>query len=199
MKNIEESDNFMNVDRISTLIDGIFAIAMTILILSIEVPIISGPVSNKIIESSLNAIIFPFLSFFLSFILLAMFWTINHRNMQHIKRIDNVFLWINVVWLMFIVIVPFSSELSGMYSNFILPHLIFNLNMLAIAILLYLSIYYADNKGLISDTMENNKKKSIIRSSRFFILIAMLAVVLSFITPSGSGLIYLAVLFEKFF
>ena len=67
MKNIEESDNFMNVDRISTLIDGIFAIAMTILILSIEVPIISGPVSNKIIESSLNAIIFPFLSFFFKF------------------------------------------------------------------------------------------------------------------------------------
>jgi uncharacterized ion transporter superfamily protein YfcC len=71
--------------------------------------------------------------------------------------------------------------------------------MLAIAILLYLSIYYADNKGLISDAMEDKKKKSIIRSSRFFIVIAMLAVILSFIIPSGSGLIYLAVLFEKFF
>lgn len=196
MNNIEESGNFMSSDRMSTLIDGIFAIAMTLLILSIEVPRLSGQISDTLIQTSLYAIISPFTSFVLSFILLAMFWTINHTQMHYIEKVDKGFLWINIIWLLFIVMVPFSTEISGMYGKFIIPNLIFNLNLLAVAVLLYLSIYYADTRGLVSKSM-GKKKNRIKRSSQVFIIVCLVAVVLSFVAPSWSGMVYLAILIEK--
>lgn len=196
MNNIEESGNFMSSDRMSTLIDGIFAIAMTLLILSIEVPHLSGQISDTLIQTSLYAIISPFTSFVLSFILLAMFWTINHTQMHYIEKVDKGFLWINIIWLLFIVMVPFSTEISGMYGKFIIPNLIFNLNLLAVAVLLYLSIYYADTRGLVSKTM-GKKKNRIKRSSQVFIIVCLVAVVLSFVAPSWSSMVYLAILIEK--
>lgn len=196
MNNIEESGNFMSSDRMSTLIDGIFAIAMTLLILSIEVPRLSGQISDTLIQTSLYAIISPFTSFVLSFILLAMFWTINHTQMHYIEKVDKGFLWINIIWLLFIVMVPFSTEISGMYSKFIIPKLIFNLNLLAVAVLLYLSIYYADMKGLVSEKI-GEKKNSIKRSSLFFVIVCLVAILMSFIAPSWSSMVYLAILVEK--
>jgi uncharacterized membrane protein len=191
-----EDDGLMNPDRVSTLIDGIFAIAMTLLILSLEVPHISGQLSDALILSYLYNIVSPFTSFVLSFILLAMFWTINHSQMHYIKRVDKTYLWISIILLLFIVIVPFSTEISGMYGSYTIPQLIFNLNLLGVAILLYLSIYYSDKKMLIED-MNEDKKKTIKRSSAFFIIVALVAVVLSFIAPSWSTIVYMAIILEK--
>jgi len=196
MNNINESGNLMSSDRMSTLIDGIFAIAMTLLILSIEVPHLTGQLSDALIQNSLYAIISPFTSFVLSFILLAMFWSINHTQMHYIKKVDKGFLWINIIWLLFIVMVPFSTELSGMYGEFIIPNLIFNLNMLAVAILLYLSMYYANTKGLVSKTI-GEKEKRLKRSSRIFVIVCIVAIILSFLAPSWSGMVYLVILISK--
>jgi len=70
MNKAEENDGYMNPDRVSTLIDGIFAIAMTLLVLSLEVPHVSGQLSDALILSSLYKIVSPFTSFVLSFILI---------------------------------------------------------------------------------------------------------------------------------
>ncbi len=195
MNKVEE-DGFMNPDRVSTLIDGIFAIAMTLLILSLEVPHISGQLSDALILSYLYNIVSPFTSFVLSFILLAMFWTINHSQMHYIKRVDKTYLWISIILLLFIVIVPFSTEISGMYGSYTIPQLIFNLNLLGVAILLYLSIYYSDKKMLIED-MNEDKKKTIKNSCAFFIIVALVAVGLSFIAPSWCTIVYMAIILKK--
>jgi uncharacterized membrane protein len=110
--------------------------------------------------------------------------------------VDKTYLWISIILLLFIVIVPFSTEISGMYGSYTIPQLIFNLNLLGVAILLYLSIYYSDKKMLIED-MNEDKKKTIKRSSAFFIIVALVAVVLSFIAPSWSTIVYMAIILEK--
>ena len=92
--------------------------------------------------------------------------------------------------------VPFSTEISGMYGKFIIPNLIFNLNLLAVAVLLYLSIYYADTRGLVSENI-GEKKNRIKRSSLFFIIVCLVAIILSFVAPSWSGMVYLAILDRK--
>jgi uncharacterized membrane protein len=89
-----------------------------------------GPLSDAAVRSSLSNLAPKFFIFVFSFILLAVFWTIHHRTFNIIKRVDNTLLWINIIWLLFIVIVPFSETLTGEYGQFTTPHLIFNLNML---------------------------------------------------------------------
>ena len=198
MNNFEESDNFMTSNRMEALIDGIFAIAMTLLVLSIGVPHISGQISNVTIQQSLYTIISPFFSFVLSFILLAMFWVANHRQLHYIKHVDDVYLWINIIWLLFIVTVPFSTDLTGTYGGYAISQIIFNLNLLGIAFFLYLSWYYATKKGLVSKKINKQKSESIKRTCILFLGVSSIAIILSFLTPTWSGMIYLILLLEKF-
>lgn len=189
----------MTTDRLLAITDGIFAIAMTLIVLTIGVPPLSGPVSDVAIQKSLYDIAFPFFNFVLSFILLAMFWTANHKQLHYVKHVDNVFLWINIIWLLFIATVPLSTELSGAYHGYTTPQIIINLNLLGIAFLLYLSWYYATKKGLIDKETKETKIRSIKLTCLLFVGVALTATILSLITPEWSSTVYIALLvLERF-
>ncbi|MGZ7160427.1 MAG: TMEM175 family protein [Methanobacterium sp.] len=110
--------------RLETLADGIFAIAMTLLILSIELP-------NASLSSVLDFRVYilqlipQILIYFISFILLAIFW-LNHHLLFAIKKANLVLMWINIIWLMFIALVPFTTQLVTKgtvlpFSNYFRP------------------------------------------------------------------------------
>jgi len=108
-----DSERYLPTKRLETLVDGIFAIAMTLLVLGLAVPHINGPLSNMVVQNSFYSLLPNLFSFVLSFILLALFWNIHHRIFTQIKFINSTLLWINVVWLLFIVLVPFSASAIG--------------------------------------------------------------------------------------
>src|SRR5690606_1715973 len=117
-----------------TLADGIFAIAMTLLVLSIEVPTLpSGATALMISEYVFNTLIPQISIYVLSFALLAVFW-MNHHIFFVIKRTNTTLLWINIFWLMSIAIFPFSTSMMGKYGVFQLSQIIFDINMLIIGI-----------------------------------------------------------------
>jgi uncharacterized membrane protein len=182
----------MTTNRIEALTDGIFAIAMTLLVLALAVPDIIEPVSNPAILNSLYGLIPSFYTLVLSFVLLALFWNIHHRVFQRIIKVDNILLWINMIWLLFIVLVPFSASLSGKYGHFSIPHIVFNVNMLGISIFLTLNTFYAHRSDLIDDRVDPKDITMIKRDNILFILISLLALILSFIS-SYSGLVYLLI------
>jgi uncharacterized membrane protein len=189
----KEFSSWMTTNRIETLVDGVFAIAMTLLVLELAVPQIGGSLSDMAIQQALYGVLPKFLAFLLSFILLAVFWTINHRHFYQIKRVDSILLWINVIWLLFIVMVPFSESLTGEYGRFTTPHVIFNLNMLGISLFLFLNWYYASKKGFIDEKLDPARITSIKRINLAFILITLMALVLSFIIPGWSSMTYLLI------
>jgi len=93
----------MSKQRLETFVDGIFAIAMTLLVLALNIPIICGPLSNTAVEDALYRLLRSFLTLILIFILLALFWNIHHRVFQRIKEVDTILVWINMTWRLFIV------------------------------------------------------------------------------------------------
>ena len=180
----------MPTKRIEALVDGIFAIAMTILVLELTVPAISGQLSNTVVqEVLLNDILPRFYSVVLSFALLGVFWVIHHRIFQLIKRVDNNLLFINITWLLFIVLVPFTTTLIGDYG-FPISHAIFNLNMFGIALFLYLNWHYADRSALIHEKVDAAQVAITKRINLLFILLSLLAILLSFIIPHWCEVIY---------
>jgi hypothetical protein len=70
--------------------------------------------------------------------------------------------------------------------------------MLGVSFLLYLSVYYAYQKGLDRETIEEKKKNKLKQSCALFMVVSIIAVILSFITPQGSGLVYIILLIDKF-
>nr|WP_319373725.1 TMEM175 family protein [uncultured Methanobacterium sp.] len=189
----ESSSIFMDTKRLETLVDGIFAIAMTLLVLALAVPDITGPLSNAAVQNSLYSLIPSFYTLIMSFILLALFWSNHHRAFHKINEMNTPLLWINVIWLLFIVLVPFSASLTGKYGEFSISHIIFNLNMLGIALFLGFNWYYASRKKFIDEKVPPRDITVTIRTNVLFIVISLLALSLSFVLPRWSALVYLLI------
>ena len=191
MSEYEGPGLYMDTSRLETLVDGIFAIAMTLLVLGLAVPQINAPLSNMVVQTALYNLLPNFISLVISFILLAIFWKIHHRIFKQIKMMNGTLLWINVIWLLFIVLVPFSASLTGDYGQFPISNVIFNVNMLGIASLLYLNWHYATRSNFIHEKVNDAQITFTKRINLSFVILALLAIFLSFIIPQWSSIVYL--------
>ncbi len=125
--------------RLEAITDGIFAIVMTLLVIEIRVPEIHSSFSNGKLISELEHLIPLFLSFFLSFAVLVNYW-ISHNFLITImaKNVSRNLSYINFVFLSFVSLIPFSSHLLGAYPESGVAVSFYSLNVLIIAILIYL-------------------------------------------------------------
>lgn len=187
----------MNTKRIETLVDGIFAIAMTLLVLSLDVPQIPYPATNAQILNVLSGMAPQFLIFILSFLLLATFWRIHHSQFNLIKKTDQGLLWINVFWLLLVALVPFSTNLVGDYGYLTVSMVFFHVNLFLIGITFNWNWHHASEH----DLMEEKVDKNFVRSQKIVNLTlpvcALIAIGLAFITPEYSPMVYIATFFVK--
>jgi uncharacterized membrane protein len=187
----------MSTNRIETLVDGIFAISMTLLVLSLDVPVLSSTVTDITLQNYLWGLWPKFYIYALSFILLAVFWRINHEQFSRINKTDNTLVWINVIWLMFVALVPFSTSLVGDYGDMQSAAIFFNLNMLFIGLFSFFNWYYASSHDFIRLKLDKKTYRRMIRLNLIFPLMALIAIGLSFISPSWSTLTYMLILVLK--
>jgi uncharacterized membrane protein len=175
--------------RIETLTDGIFAIAMTLLVLGIQVPTLPGAVTPAEFRTHVISILPQIFTYIVSFILLAVFW-MNHHIFFIIKRANTTLLWINVFWLMSIAFVPFSTSMIGRYGQFQLSQLIFDLNIFIIGVLWYANWRYSSHKGFVDEKVMPYVNQ-ISRANLSLPVVAVIAIMASFISPIGSIFIFL--------
>ncbi|MGC9517286.1 MAG: TMEM175 family protein [Methanomicrobiales archaeon] len=188
---------WMTTKRIETLVDGIFAISMTLLVLNLDVPQITGVVTNSAIWDGLLALWPKLWTYGLSFVLLAIFWRVNHQQFHRIKKSDTALLWINVLWLMFVALVPFSTSLVGEYGEFTIAELFFQINFLMIGIFFNLNWRYAASRGLVDKSLTPERIEHIKKINYVLPIAALVAIVLTFIIPSYSSLAYFLTYFLK--
>lgn len=175
-------------NRIETLADGIFAIAMTLLVLGISVPNLPSSTDPQVFNAYIFSIIPEIFVYILSFILLAVFW-LNHHVFIVIKKSDITLLWINIFFLMSIAIVPFTTSLIGKYGQFHLSVLIFDLNMLVVGILFYSIFAYAARHDFIAESVKKNSTV-IQRSNLILPILASIAIIISFFNSIWSVFIF---------
>lgn len=102
-------------ERLEALTDGIFAIAMTILVLDLHLPEHVNPYHlNLFLESDVLHKIFIYMG---SFIILGTQWVA--MNFQHgfLAGVNRPYLWANILYLMIICIIPFSAKLLAAYPH----------------------------------------------------------------------------------
>lgn len=183
-------DIWETTSRIETLVDGIFAIAMTLLVLNIVVPQLASPVSNTAMQSTLIGMWSHFFAYGLSFILLAAFWRMNHRQFYAIKRTNTVLLQITIMWLLFVAFVPFSASLIAEYGNLQSAEIFFHVNMFLIGFFPALTWYYVARKKFVDTKLSSER---IIEIKKIYIILpflSLMAIGLTFISPSWSPMAY---------
>jgi uncharacterized membrane protein len=98
------------IGRILALSDGVFAIAVTLLVIEIAVP---GVASDDRLSRALLGLWPRYLAYLLSFLVIARFWVIHHQAFRLIARFDAALLWLNLLLLMFVAFLPFPTAVLG--------------------------------------------------------------------------------------
>jgi uncharacterized membrane protein len=105
------------LDRIVFFSDAVFAIAITLLVLNIEVPDIpQGRVAQEL-PGQLLALWPKYFSYFISFLVILSFWMAHHSIFSHVKDYDRSLMWLNSLFLMCVAFLPFPSALLGEYGE----------------------------------------------------------------------------------
>lgn len=185
-----ESQAWMTTRRIESLTDGVVAIALTLLVLNLEVPKV--PVKYSSLVKALIKLSPQLYDYAIAFLVLSSFWAAHHRQFFVYKRADNGLLWINVLDLMLIALIPFTVSLMGEFRSLQPAALAFELNILLIGLVKYWQWSYATKDRRLVDTDFSDKE--IERGRRINMVspaISLAAIAISFISPSYSTTIYL--------
>lgn len=121
--------------RIEALTDGIYAVAMTLLVIDLKVPDPHALASVDDLEPALAALLPKAGSWIISFFVLAMFWMGHHRLFQHVRVVDRSLLWRNLQQLMLVSLLPFSASLLGEYATTRVAQYVYNANMIGLSLL----------------------------------------------------------------
>ena len=182
---------WLTKDRLETLVDGIFAIAMTLLVLNIKLPVMTDEEAKANLASALSRLTPHLFAFAMSFLLLAVFWMVHHRQFHSIAKIDGPFIWLNILMLGLIVLVPFTTSLVGEYEKNLLSVVLFEANLLAIGLSIWAYWWYAskNHRLLVPDVTEKQIRYGL-RRSMVLPVASVIAIGLAFITPRYSTTAY---------
>ncbi|MCX6009650.1 MAG: TMEM175 family protein [Chloroflexi bacterium] len=178
--------------RIEALADCIFAFAMTLLVLTLTLP---DATQTKLSLSQLLVGQWPkFFNYALSFVLLAIFWIVHHQQFHMIHRTDRGHIWINIGILMFVALMPFSTDVAGSYGDETLAELVFSANLMILGLLFLLNWWYAcRNHRLVDPDLSKESIARGIRRSCITPVVAAISMVLSFFIPRWGLTVYMLI------
>jgi len=101
--------------RLEAFSDGVFAIAITLLVLEIRVPPIQATANGRELVTALRELWPSYLGYLISFVTLGIMWANHHSMFRYVHRSNFHFLLINVLFLMFISFLPFPTALLATY------------------------------------------------------------------------------------
>ena len=190
----KEVGNERSKSRVEFLIDGVFAIVMTLLVLEIAVPQLSHSEAQLELPRRLLEMWPLLLSYVTSFMILGFFW-ITHEDMLHyIKRANRVFLWVTIFYLMFVAFVPFSTSLIGEYGDQQISVIIYGINVIIAGFWINVQWWYATKDRHLVD---NDLDPTLITTVSRYLLVGpiayIIAVVLSFVSIQISLVMYIAI------
>jgi uncharacterized membrane protein len=140
----------LSKSRIEALSDGVFSIALTLLVLKLEVP--EHHHSNSEMLRQLLDLYPQFVSYVLTFLIAGGFWFLHHVTFHYIRHVNGPLVWINLIFLMFVSLLPFSAGLMGHLLMHPVSQFFYFGNQLAIALLLNAHWQYARWRDLTVDT-----------------------------------------------
>jgi uncharacterized membrane protein len=130
--------------RLEGLSDGIFAFSMTLLVIGINIPEKTALVqTNAYVMQVLLSLHSDLFHYVLAFLILGAFWLGHHSVLHGVREIDPFFVWLNLMTLMFVALLPFTTSFSGDFPDVPLAAIVFEANLLAIGIGMFCQGLYA--------------------------------------------------------
>jgi uncharacterized membrane protein len=106
----------LGLERIVFFSDAVMAIAITLMVIDLKLPSIPAAAAAAELPKRLAELTPQIISFVISFAVISVYWTSHHRYFGYIRRYDGRLIFLNLVFLFFIVLMPFAASMLGEYS-----------------------------------------------------------------------------------
>ena len=185
----------LTTGRISAFSDGVFSIAITLLVLNLQIP--KGITSLDDLLPKLQALWPNLMSYILSFVIIGIYWIAHHNMFHYIKRSNRAFLWINILLLMCVAFIPFSAGLLGQFSFIKQPllaqvaEIIYASNLILTNLMLSLLWWYAtSNHRLVDQDIDPHFVRVVNRRNMTAPVVYLVSIGLSFLSPLASLIVF---------
>ncbi|MDB5271322.1 MAG: hypothetical protein JWP58_4362 [Hymenobacter sp.] len=122
------------LERLILFTDAVFAIAITLLVIELKVPELEHRTEHEA-SSALLRLIPKFIGFLISFFIIAIYWTAHHRIFRFVRHLDNKLIWLNMLFLLSIVLIPFTTAYQSEYGMLAMSWVLYSVNIIATGLL----------------------------------------------------------------
>lgn len=169
------------IERLAALSDGVFAVAMTLLVLDIHVPPIGSTHSGADLQAALIDLAPRFVMYLMSFLTLGIFWVGQQTQLNQFAHSDRDLTWIHILFLAAAAMIPFSTSLLAEYITYRTALVIYWFNILVLGAVLYGSWAWACRAKLLKDTvppeMDGAVKRRIVVAQALYAVGAVLCLI----------------------
>jgi uncharacterized membrane protein len=188
----KREDHEVEFSRIVAFSDGVFSIAITLLVL--ELTLHPGLKTDSEIWHALWDQHEKFLAYGISFAVIARFWLVHHAFFSEVKAFNTRLIGLNMLYLAFIVLIPFSSNVLGEYGGSVPAVVVYSVNLAAVILIGQWMRWDARRADLTTTDAETAREDFF--TSIFIACVFLLSIGVALIDASIAPWIWLALFFE---
>jgi uncharacterized membrane protein len=173
------------LNRVLAISDGVFAFAVTLLVLDLTVPVLSPGASSADLWQALSKEYVSFLNYIISFFIAGLWWVAHNRNFRHIRKSDSTLRWLNLLFLLWIALLPFFTKILDQYNTLQIAVVLYATDQAAAGIFMTLSWWYASrNHRLVDKNLKISALRSRLLTDAVAPLFFIISMGISFIGPT---------------
>lgn len=187
----KREENEVEFSRIVAFSDGVFSIAITLLVLAIDIP---DTLQHSEVAQALWDEREQLFAYAISFAVIARFWLVHHSFFGEVKAFDTKLITLNMLYLGFLVLIPFSSKVLGEYGGVFASVALYSANLAAVVAIGNWMSWDARRAGLTTIGPEA-ARENLVRGA-FIAGVFLLTIVVAAFSPGTAPYIYLLLFFE---
>ncbi len=193
MSNSTMASPLMPKHRLEALADGVFAVAMTLLVIELKLPEAAHIHVEAELVHAVAGMISKFISWVISFFVLAIYWHSHQRMFHRLRLVDGRLVGLNMYFLGCVSLLPFASSLSGQFVKSMLAQVIYSGVMLLMGLgALLCARYIHRHPELCGDTPLSRPSY---RAARFrtagLMVVALVAIAIARFLPGAGNMAFL--------
>lgn len=172
-----------STDRLEAFSDGVFAVAITLLVLDLSVHAKTGQLGRGLLDEWPH-----YATYVVSFLTIGIIWANHHRQFEHIVRIDRALMLLNLILLLFVTLIPFPTGLLAEYlrrpADEKVAAITYSASLLAMGVAFFATYAYASHADLFGDWVgESDVRYSRLRNVRGLVVYVVAIAVAFFSAP----------------
>ena len=192
----DEEEGGIGYERVVAFSDGVFAIAITLLVLQLDVPDLPDTVSGDELARALRDLAPQALSYFIGFAVIGAFWLGHHRFFDRLRGVDGLLMVLNLVFLAFISLMPFTTGVFGRFGHVEVSVVLYALNVVAASAADTAMLWAAMRRRLLEPGAVGDPRWTVL-DSFFPGIVFLCSIPVAFVDPSLAPWTWLGLLLAR--